>query len=126
MRHISTTRHRSMFDVLLSTTSAQAAMMTLRPGKSSSDEPVNEHPRCEQWLFVISGAGRATTGKRRIPLKPGTLLLIEPGEPHQITCTGRRSLVTLNLYVPPAYTKQGQVKLMARVPTVKAAMHKLI
>jgi hypothetical protein len=38
---------------------AQAAMMTLRPGQSSSDEPVNEHPRCEQWLFVIAGAGRA-------------------------------------------------------------------
>lgn len=125
MRHISTARDRAKFDVLLSTAGAQAAMMTLRPGKSSSDEPVNEHPRCEQWLFVVSGAGNARTGKRRIALKSNTLLLIEPGEPHQITCTGTRPLVTLNFYVPPAYTDQGELKLLARVPTVKSALKTL-
>ena len=96
--------------------------MTLRPGQSSSDEPVNEHPRCEQWLFVISGTGRATNGKRRVALKPNSLLLIEQGETHQITNTGRRPLVTLNLYVPPAYTDEGELKLLARVPTIRAAL----
>jgi mannose-6-phosphate isomerase-like protein (cupin superfamily) len=126
MRHISTAGHRSMFDVLITTASAQAAMMTLQPGKSSSDEPTDEHPRCEQWLFVIRGAGRATTGRRRIALKPNMLLLIETGEPHQITCTGSKPLVTLNLYVPPAYTKRGELKLLARVPTVKATVRKLL
>jgi mannose-6-phosphate isomerase-like protein (cupin superfamily) len=97
-------------------------MMTLRPGQSSSDEPVNEHPRCEQWLFVIDGTGRATTAKRRVALKANSLLVIEQGEPHQITCTGRKPLITLNLYVPPAYTDDGDLKLMARVPTIKAAL----
>jgi mannose-6-phosphate isomerase-like protein (cupin superfamily) len=33
--------------------------------------------------------------------------LIEKGEPHQITNTGEVPLVTLNLYAPPAYDKQG-------------------
>ena len=97
-------------------------MMTLRPGQSTSDEPENEHPRCEQWLFVLSGAGRAVVGERRVALKANSLLLIEKGEPHQIKNTGRTPLVTLNFYAPPAYTKAGDLKLLARVPTVKSLL----
>ena len=110
MQHISTTKYRAMFDVLTATRSAQAAMMTLRPGQSTSDEPENEHPRAEQWLFVVRGTGRAVVGGRRVMLKAGSLLLIEKGEPHLITNTGRKPLVTLNLYCPPAYTAGGEVK----------------
>jgi mannose-6-phosphate isomerase-like protein (cupin superfamily) len=120
MRHVKTGPTRSMFTVLHATRDAEAAMMTLRPGQSTSDEPENEHPRCEQWLFVLSGAGRAVVGKRRVTIKPNALLLIEKGEPHQITNTGRTPLVTLNFYAPPAYTKAGDLKLLARVPTVKS------
>jgi oxalate decarboxylase/phosphoglucose isomerase-like protein (cupin superfamily) len=35
------------------------------------------------------------------------LLLIERGERHEITNTGRGLLRTLNVYVPPAYTRAG-------------------
>ena len=120
MRHINTTgRQKSFFMILASTTTAQAAMMSLKPGQSTSDEPENEHPRCEQWLFVLRGTGRAIVGKRRVALKADSLLLIEKGEPHQITNTGKSPLVTLNFYAPPAYTKGGDLKLMARVPSVK-------
>ncbi|HYO11475.1 MAG TPA: cupin domain-containing protein [Tepidisphaeraceae bacterium] len=123
MRHLSTTSaRRSFFKVLLSTADAQAAMMTLKPGQSTSDEPVNEHPRCEQWVLVLGGTGKAIAGKRRAALKPNSLLLIEKGEPHQITATGKSPLVTLNFYAPPAYTKKGDLKLLARVPTLAAAL----
>ena len=124
MRLINTGTKRSLFAVLHATRNAEAAMMTLRPGQSTSDEPENEHPRCEQWLFVLSGTGRATVGKRRVALKGNSLLLIEKGEPHQITNPGRTPLVTLNFYAPPAYTKAGDLKLMARVPTVKSLLPK--
>ena len=97
-------------------------MMTLKPGQSTSEEPENEHPRCEQWLFVLRGTGRAVVGKRRVALKADSLLLIEKGEAHQISNTGRSPLVTLNFYAPPAYTKSGDLKWMARVPTVRAAL----
>src|SRR5688572_2479117 len=120
MRHLKTGTKRAMFTVLHATRNAEAAMMTLKPGQSTSDEPENEHPRCEQWLFVLSGAGRAVVGKRRVAITPNSLLLIEKGEPHQITNTGRTPLVTLNFYAPPAYTKSGDLRLMARVPTVKS------
>ena len=126
MRHISTGSVRSFFKVLHSTGDAQAAMMTLRPGQSSSDNVENEHPRCEQWCYVVRGNGRATVGRRTIALKPGSLLLIEKNEPHKVTNTGRKALVTLNLYCPPAYTDEGDVKLLSRVPTLASAIKKAI
>jgi mannose-6-phosphate isomerase-like protein (cupin superfamily) len=122
MRHIATSSIRSFFKVVHTTRDAQAAMMTLRPGQSSSDSVENEHPRCEQWCYVVAGTGRATVGKRTVPLKPGSLLLIEKNERHRVTNTGRGRLVTLNLYCPPAYTEEGEVKLLSRVPTIASAL----
>ena len=106
MKHIKTGLKRGFFQVLASTRSAQAAMMTLPPGQSTG-EPENEHPHSEQWLFVVSGTGRARVKNRRVTLRENSLLLIEKGEIHQVTNTGRRPLVTLNFYAPAAYTKEG-------------------
>src|SRR5439155_10499922 len=90
--------------------SSQAAMMTLRAGQSSSERPENEHPGAEQWVFVISGQGRARVKGRSIGLKEGSLLLIEKGEAHQISQSGKKPLVTINFYAPAAYTMEGEVK----------------
>ena len=109
MKHIKMGRIRSKFAILATTRSAQAAVMTLQPGTSTGPEPENEHPRAEQWLFVVSGSGRAIVRNRRVSIGPRSLLLIEKGEPHRITNTGRGPLVTLNLYAPPAYGKDEQV-----------------
>ena len=62
-------------------------MMVLRPGQSTG-EPENEHPRSEQWLFVVSGSGKGGVDQRSVALKENSLLLIEKGEVHQITNTG--------------------------------------
>jgi mannose-6-phosphate isomerase-like protein (cupin superfamily) len=43
-------------------------------------------------------------------LQPNSLLVIERGERHQIKNTGRRQLATLNIYVPPAYTGDGELR----------------
>jgi mannose-6-phosphate isomerase-like protein (cupin superfamily) len=109
-----TRSHRSFFRVLTSSDSAQAAMMVLKPGQSTGEKQ-NEHPRAEQWLYVISGTGRARVGRRSVRLKEGSLLLVEQNEEHQVESTGRKKpLVTLNLYVPPAYTRDGEVRLRAK------------
>jgi len=121
MHHLRT-NSRKLFQVLHTTTNAQAAMMTLRPGQSSSDQVENEHPRCEQWLYVVKGTARATMNKRTIQLKANDLLLIEKGEPHKITNTGKAALVTLNLYAPPAYTDKGDVKTLAKIPAIRTAI----
>jgi mannose-6-phosphate isomerase-like protein (cupin superfamily) len=113
MKHLKTGKSRAEFALLASTRSAQAAMMTLQPGGSTGEDVENEHPNAEQWLFVVSGTGKATVGRRSVKLAANSLLLIEKGEPHRIVNTGRSPLVTLNLYVPPAYKKSGDVKLAA-------------
>lgn len=110
MKHINTSSHRGFFKVLSSTRSAQAAMMVLPPGAETSEQPENEHPKSEQWLYVISGTGTATVSRRSVKLKKNSLLLIEKGEPHYIRNTGRKSLATLNFYAPPAYMAAGDLK----------------
>jgi mannose-6-phosphate isomerase-like protein (cupin superfamily) len=98
-----------MFLPILSSRTVQAAMMTLRPGQVSG-EFLNEHPKAEQWLFVISGSGTAKFSRRNIALKKGSLLLIERAQKHQIVNTSKGVLVTLNFYAPPAYTESGEVR----------------
>ena len=114
MRHIKTGSHRGSFRVLASTDSVQAAMMVLPPGEATGPEPENEHPNAEQWLFVVSGTGKARVGRRSASLAANSLLLVEKGEAHRIENTGRRPLVTLNFYAPPAYSQGGDVTLRAK------------
>src|SRR5689334_20416447 len=114
MKHFNTANPKSFFKVLASTHDSQVEPMVLKPGQSTSDEPENEHAKCEQWLYVISGAGRAIVGKKRQTLKKGSLLLIGKGEPHQITNTGRTPMLTINFYAPPAYSSSGNVKASAK------------
>jgi mannose-6-phosphate isomerase-like protein (cupin superfamily) len=109
MKTIRTTRHtRREFAVLHRTRAAQAATMSLAPGASSSERSSNEHGWAEQWLYVVSGRGTARVNGRSVKLEPGTLLVIGKHEPHEITSGPRSRLVTVNLYVPPAYDAHGE------------------
>jgi mannose-6-phosphate isomerase-like protein (cupin superfamily) len=106
MKHFKTT-DRGAFEPLHATGTSQAAMMTLAPGESSSEDSGNEHAWAEQWLYVVSGQGVARAGRQRVELAVGMLILIEKGEPHQIENTGKTPLVTLNIYAPPGYDDDG-------------------
>jgi mannose-6-phosphate isomerase-like protein (cupin superfamily) len=94
------------FRVIFGNARAQAAEMVIPPGDAEGD-PRNRHRGADQWLFVVSGRGRAWVNGRRHPLRAGALLLIERGDRHEIRNTGRALLRTLNFYAPPAYTKKG-------------------
>ncbi|HSR10509.1 MAG TPA: cupin domain-containing protein [Thermodesulfobacteriota bacterium] len=94
------------FAVVMENSRAQAATMVLAPGESEGG-PGNRHRGADQWLFVVSGSGRAILRGKGQEIKAGTLLLIEKGATHEIRNTGRRPLETLNFYVPPAYTRGG-------------------
>lgn len=108
MKLLQTTHvRRREFAVLHRTRTSQAATMTLSPGAESSEDSANEHSWAEQWLYVVSGNGTARIGNRSVRLRPGTLVLIERREPHVIRA-GRTRLVTVNIYVPPAYTPDGE------------------
>jgi mannose-6-phosphate isomerase-like protein (cupin superfamily) len=94
------------FRVVIGNRRSQSATMTLGVGDSEGG-PDNQHRGSDQWLFVESGVGVAIVDGRRLPLKAGSLLLIERGDRHEIRNTGRGLLRTLSIYVPPAYTKSG-------------------
>jgi mannose-6-phosphate isomerase-like protein (cupin superfamily) len=109
MKVVQTKRaRRRAFSVLHRTRSSQAATMTLAPGATSSESSSNEHAWAEQWLYVVAGHGTARIGKRSVKLAPGTLVLIEKREPHVIRASTRSRLVTINIYVPPAYSASGE------------------
>jgi len=94
------------FRVAIGNRRAQAASMTLGPGDCEGG-PDNRHRGADQWLFVQSGSGVAIVNGRRVRLRAGSVVLIERGDRHEIRNTGRTPLRTLNVYVPPAYTKSG-------------------
>ena len=94
------------FSVALGNRRAQAATMVLAAGDSTGG-PDNRHRGADQWLFVVAGSGTAILDGRRHRLHAGTLLLIERGTAHEIRNGGRTPLKTLDIYVPPAYTEDG-------------------
>jgi mannose-6-phosphate isomerase-like protein (cupin superfamily) len=94
------------FRVAIANRRSQAAEMVLDPGDCEGG-PDNRHRGADQWLFVLSGTGRATVNGKRYGLRAGSLLLIARGDTHEIRNSGRTLLKTLNLYVPPAYTSSG-------------------
>ena len=108
-----TLRFGSGFNVVLGNKRSQAAQMVIASGESEGD-PTNRHDGADQWLFVVSGSGQATINRRRYTLRPATLLLIERGDRHEIRNTGRQPLKTLNFYVPPAYTSDGEERPPAK------------
>ena len=100
-------RLRKQFAVVLGNDRSQAAEMVLAPGGSEGDSD-NRHRGADQWLLVVAGKGRATINGHRYTLRANTLLLIERGDTHQIENTSRTELLkTINFYVPPAYTPDG-------------------
>jgi len=92
----------TFFDVRLTTDDAQAAEMTLAPGRSTGG-PDNAHADSDQWLFVVSGSGVATVEGDDVRLSEGDLVVVEAGETHEIANDGDDPLETLNVYVPPDY-----------------------
>ena len=95
------------FRVAISSRRAQVAEIVLGRGDTEGG-PDNRHRGSDQWMYVLGGTGLAIVNGRRRKLASRTLILIERGDTHKIRNTGRGPLRTLNFYVPPAYTKDGE------------------
>jgi len=94
------------FRVVLGDKHSQAAQMTLAAGEIEGG-PDNRHRGSDQWLYVVSGQGAALIEGERVELREGTLVLIRRGDAHEIRNTSGSPLQTLNVYVPPAYSAEG-------------------
>ena len=51
----------------------------------------------------MSGIGTAIVEEAEHDLSPGTLLLIEGGEAHELKSGSQEPLTTVNIYAPPEY-----------------------
>ena len=100
--------YNAEFEVVMGNARAQAAVMVVPVGGSEGGKD-NRHRGADQWLYVLSGSGRATVNGKTYRLGPDVLLLIEQGDIHQIENDGSEPLKTLNFYAPPAYTEDEEV-----------------
>ena len=85
------------FDIKGTTGLSQFAEMVLEINASTGG-PDNKHKNSDQWLYVISGKGKAVINKKEYEVKTGNVLLIEAGETHEIINIGNSLLQTLNFY----------------------------
>src|SRR4051794_27215353 len=72
----------------------------VEPGKPAVEVP--DFHESDQWLYVISGNGRAESGTEEpIALTAGSLLMIPARTRHVIVNTFSDPLVTVNVFTPP-------------------------
>jgi mannose-6-phosphate isomerase-like protein (cupin superfamily) len=113
MKHL-TVPYAKGFRVLIGDDHSQAASMVIEVGDKEGGAD-NRHRGADQWLYVESGDGEARINGHTYPLEAGSLILIQRGDRHEIRNTGRSLLKTLNIYVPPAYSPDGD-----ELPAAKA------
>lgn len=102
MQRVDLSDRSGFFEVVAGTDRSQGASMILEPGQTTGG-PTNRHERSDQWLYVVEGEGTAIVQGEEYALTSGDLVVIEPGEIHEIRNTGSRNLVTVNIYAPPEY-----------------------
>lgn len=107
--------YRTGFHVLIGDDHSQAASMVIAPD-SREGSPENFHRGADQWVYVEDGVGEAVINGHKYHLKPGTLLLIQRGDKHEIRNSGKGPLKTLNFYVPPAYSGDWEELPRGRAP----------
>jgi mannose-6-phosphate isomerase-like protein (cupin superfamily) len=95
------------FRVSVGNQKSQGAVMVLGPGDTEGG-PDNRHRGADQWLIVTEGMGVAVINGQQLSLIPGTLVLIEAGETHEIRNTGQSLLKIVSVYLPPAYNNEGE------------------
>jgi mannose-6-phosphate isomerase-like protein (cupin superfamily) len=105
--------YRKGFHVLAGDERSQAASMVIEPGGKEGG-PDNKHRGADQWLYVETGKGQAKINGHNYPLQAGSLVLIQRGDLHEIQNTGNTPMKTLNFYIPPAYTSEGDERPAGR------------
>ena len=95
MKHQQLTFNKG-FRVSVGNANSQGAVMVLATGATEGGSD-NRHRGADQWLLVVAGTGAAIVNGHELPLRAGTLVLIEAGDTHEIRNTGRSLLKTVNV-----------------------------
>lgn len=58
------------------------------------------HRRTREWFMVVKGRGRGIIGGRRVTFRPGVIVFMPPGVPHQMM-TGSSAMEAVVVFSPP-------------------------
>jgi mannose-6-phosphate isomerase-like protein (cupin superfamily) len=61
----------------------------------------HQHAGCEEVIVVLAGTGEFETAGGAVPVGPGDVVVISPGEPHRTRNTGPGDLVSLCFFGVP-------------------------
>ena len=75
----------------------QIVVMNLKPGEDIGEET---HNTVEQILFNFSGSGQAYINGIRSEFNPGDVVVISPGDKHNIVNIGNKELKIYTIYAP--------------------------
>jgi mannose-6-phosphate isomerase-like protein (cupin superfamily) len=62
-------------------------IVQINPGQRN---PLHMHPNCEELLYVISGSAENIIGNSKVIIRPGDLVRIPKGMPHQAITIGNK------------------------------------
>jgi mannose-6-phosphate isomerase-like protein (cupin superfamily) len=61
----------------------------------------HRHEDCEEVIVILTGTGAFETAAAVIPVGPGDVVVVSPGEPHRTRNTGPDDLVSLCFFAVP-------------------------
>jgi len=62
--------------------------------------PPNTHAEADEFFYVLAGEGIARCGGAEVALRPGSAMLLHPGNEHIVENTGTKKLYCLTVMTP--------------------------
>lgn len=61
----------------------------------------HRHDGCEEVIVILAGTGQFETSDGAVPVGPGDVVVVSPGQPHRTRNTGSADLVSLCFFPVP-------------------------
>lgn len=74
----------------------QIARTTFEPGQIAD---VHVHQDAHEYFLCEAGKGSAVVNKEKVQISPGTFLIMEPGDQHEIINSGNEQLIFTTILV---------------------------
>lgn len=105
--------------VLCSTDNAQLVVMSLKP---SEDIGMEVH-EVDQYLFFVSGTGKAVLNGEESAFGPGDVYIVPHGTEHNFINTGEGEVKLFTIYAPAEHADGTVHKTKAEADAAEAAEH---
>lgn len=86
---------------VISTTHNQQLVVMCIPNNTSIG--MEKHPKTTQFFHIVQGKGLAEVGNYTYELNVGDILVVPPGEYHNVTSKSPKGLKLFTIYSPPEH-----------------------